>query len=105
MTESRTPQTKTARQARIVELISRQAVRSQGELAHLLTHDGLPVTQGTLSKDLVDVGAVRVIDLGCGPGALLTALRDDRRFTDIVGVDVSPAALLQAERDVVQADS
>jgi transcriptional regulator of arginine metabolism len=60
MTESRTPQTKTARQARIVELISRQAVRSQGELAHLLTHDGLPVTQGTLSKDLVDVGAVRV---------------------------------------------
>ena len=60
MTEVRTPQTKTARQARIVELISRQAVRSQSELALLLAEDGVPVTQGTLSKDLLDVGAVRV---------------------------------------------
>ncbi|MCW3157980.1 arginine repressor [Micropruina sonneratiae] len=60
MTESRTPQTKTARQARIVELISREPVRSQSELAGLLAREGVPVTQGTLSKDLVDVGAVRV---------------------------------------------
>ena len=60
MTEPRLPQTKTARQARIVELITRQAVRSQTELAHLLAADGVVVTQGTLSKDLVDVGAVRV---------------------------------------------
>jgi transcriptional regulator of arginine metabolism len=60
MTEPRTPQTKNARQARIVELISRQAVRSQTELAHLLAAEGVAVTQGTLSKDLVDVGAVRV---------------------------------------------
>ena len=60
MTEPRTPQTKTARQARIVELISRHPVRSQTELAHLLAGEGVAVTQGTLSKDLVDVGAVRV---------------------------------------------
>ena len=60
MTEFRTPQTKIARQARIVELITRQSVRSQTELAQLLAADGVPVTQGTLSKDLVDVGAIRV---------------------------------------------
>ncbi|MFT3861422.1 MAG: hypothetical protein QM721_08885 [Micropruina sp.] len=60
MTEPRTPQTKTARQARIVELIARRQVRSQTELAHLLAAEGIVVTQGTLSKDLVDVGAVRV---------------------------------------------
>lgn len=60
MTEFRTPQTKTARQARIVELITGRPVRSQTELAQLLAADGMPVTQGTLSKDLVDVGAVRV---------------------------------------------
>ncbi len=60
MTEFRTPQTKTARQARIVELITRRPVRSQTELAQLLAADGVPVTQGTLSKDLVDVGAIRV---------------------------------------------
>lgn len=47
---------------------------------------------------LSDVGAARVVDLGCGSGALLVALRDDHRFTEIVGVDVSLAALEQAER-------
>ena len=60
MTEPRLPQTKIARQARIVELIGRQPVRSQIELAALLAAEGVTVTQGTLSKDLVDVGAIRV---------------------------------------------
>lgn len=60
MNETRLPQTKTARQARIVELIGRQPVRSQSELAALLAAEGVTVTQGTLSKDLVDVGAIRV---------------------------------------------
>ena len=60
MTEFRTPQTKTARQARIVELITRQSVRSQTELAQLLAADGVPVTQGTLRMDVVDGGAIRV---------------------------------------------
>ena len=54
------PQTKTARQARIVELITHRPVRSQTELVQLLAAEGVAVTQGTLSKDLVDVGAVRV---------------------------------------------
>ena len=35
-------------------------IRSQTELAELLAAEGFAVTQGTLSKDLVDVGAVRV---------------------------------------------
>ena len=60
MTESRSPSTKTARQARIVELITRHPVHSQVELAARLADEGFVVTQGTLSKDLVDVGAVRV---------------------------------------------
>lgn len=54
------PQTKAARQARIVDLVQRASVRSQSELADLLRADGFPVTQGTLSRDLTDVGAVRV---------------------------------------------
>ena len=40
----------------------------------------------------------RVIDLGCGEGRLLRSLIDDRAFTEIVGVDVSPDALTKAER-------
>ncbi|WP_433299756.1 3' terminal RNA ribose 2'-O-methyltransferase Hen1 [Actinoplanes sp. CA-030573] len=47
---------------------------------------------------LHDVEAARVLDLGCGPGALLAALIKDRRFTEIVGCDVSSAALDQAAR-------
>ena len=47
---------------------------------------------------LHDVEAARVLDLGCGGGALLTALVKDRRFTEIVGCDVSAKALELAAR-------
>jgi transcriptional regulator of arginine metabolism len=60
MTEQRTPVTKSARQSRIAELIEREAVRSQTELASRLAADGIAVSQGTLSKDLLELGAVRV---------------------------------------------
>jgi transcriptional regulator of arginine metabolism len=52
--------TKTARQAKIISLLEQQQVRSQAELAELLAADGVQVNQGTLSRDLVEVGAVRV---------------------------------------------
>ena len=52
--------TKTARHAKIISLLSTQQVRSQTELADLLVADGISVNQGTLSRDLVEVGAVRV---------------------------------------------
>jgi transcriptional regulator of arginine metabolism len=54
------PATKTARHARIVDLLGRTAVRSQTELAELLSGDGVSVTQATLSRDLVELGAVKV---------------------------------------------
>jgi 3' terminal RNA ribose 2'-O-methyltransferase Hen1 len=44
------------------------------------------------------VGATRVLDLGCGAGALLAELVGDRRYTEIVGVDVSSGALDLAAR-------
>jgi transcriptional regulator of arginine metabolism len=55
--------TKAARQQRIAELLGEHAVRSQAELADLLALEGLHVTQGTLSRDLVELDAVRVRDL------------------------------------------
>ncbi|GAB3549387.1 arginine repressor [Arthrobacter tumbae] len=54
------PTTKIARQARITALLTAQSVRSQSELAELLADDGLQVAQATLSRDLVELGAVRV---------------------------------------------
>jgi 3' terminal RNA ribose 2'-O-methyltransferase Hen1 len=47
---------------------------------------------------LHEVEASRVLDLGCGGGALLAALLKDRRFSRIVGADVSSRALEQAAR-------
>ena len=49
-----------ARQQRIVEILASTAVRSQTELLDHLAADGIEVTQATLSRDLVDVGAERV---------------------------------------------
>lgn len=57
---SRAPMTKTARQARIIAILEQHAVRSQSELAELLATEQVQVTQGTLSRDLVEVGALRV---------------------------------------------
>ena len=54
------PLTKNARQQRIVELIESGQVRSQSELVERLTADGLSVTQATLSRDLVELDAVKV---------------------------------------------
>jgi transcriptional regulator of arginine metabolism len=54
------PGTKRARQQRIVELLATEQVRSQSELAELLNADGLAVTQATLSRDLVELDAVKV---------------------------------------------
>ncbi|WP_250000677.1 3' terminal RNA ribose 2'-O-methyltransferase Hen1 [Actinoplanes sp. M2I2] len=47
---------------------------------------------------LAEAGASRVLDLGCGGGALLAALLKDRRYTEIVGTDVSARALETAAR-------
>jgi transcriptional regulator of arginine metabolism len=54
------PATKGARQQLIVDLLTRHPVRSQTELGELLAGAGLHVTQATLSRDLLDLDAVKV---------------------------------------------
>ena len=54
------PATKAARQQLVVDLLGRHVVRSQGELAGLLAEAGVTVTQTTLSRDLVELDAVKV---------------------------------------------
>jgi transcriptional regulator of arginine metabolism len=54
------PSSKTARHARIAALIRERAIRSQGELGDLLAAEGLATTQATLSRDLEELGAVKV---------------------------------------------
>lgn len=51
---------RTQRQHLIAQLLEQHAVRSQGELADLLVAQGTDVTQATVSRDLVEIGAVKV---------------------------------------------
>jgi transcriptional regulator of arginine metabolism len=52
--------TRSARQARIRELIDAQPVTSQTQLAALLAETGIEVTQATLSRDLEELGAAKL---------------------------------------------
>ncbi len=54
------PDTKSARQQLIVELLGHEPVRSQGDLAELLEVRGVNATPSTISRDLVELDAVRV---------------------------------------------
>ncbi|MGI9083939.1 MAG: arginine repressor [Aeromicrobium sp.] len=56
----RIPATKAARQQLIVDLLGKEAVRSQGDLVELLTAHGVRSTPSTVSRDLVELDAVRV---------------------------------------------
>src|SRR3954452_5862975 len=51
---------RSARQARIRDLIEAQQVTSQTHLAALLGEKGVEVTQATLSRDLEELGAVKL---------------------------------------------
>lgn len=57
---AREPTSKTARHARIVSTLSGRAIHSQAELARVLAEAGLTVTQATLSRDLEELGAVKL---------------------------------------------
>ncbi|GIV07577.1 MAG: 3' terminal RNA ribose 2'-O-methyltransferase Hen1 [Fimbriimonadales bacterium] len=53
---------------------------------------------GAVIATLRSLGAQRVLDLGCGEGALLTLLAEERSFKQITGLDVSLTRLRIAER-------
>ena len=51
---------KTSRQHQIVRLLADVAVSSQGQLVELLDGAGVEATQATVSRDLEDIGAIKV---------------------------------------------
>ncbi|MEV4248685.1 arginine repressor [Streptosporangium canum] len=101
------PMTKVARQARIAELLARQPVRSQPDLAKLLLESGVEVTQATLSRDLDELGALK---LRAEDGSLVYALPGEgggRIPLARLGSGESPAARLGrlAEELLVSAEA
>lgn len=65
------PATKSARHQHIVDLVTHHEIRSQTELADRLAEGGVRVTQATLSRDLVELDAIKV---RASSGALVYAV-------------------------------
>ncbi|WP_030335735.1 arginine repressor [Micromonospora parva] len=91
------PLTRAARHARIVELIRDRTIRSQTELADLLAADGVGVTQATLSRDLEELGAVKVRG-GDGPAVYLIPEDGQRPLRD---AEAAPARLVRLLRELL----
>lgn len=90
--------TKTGRQQMIVDLLNRHPVRSQGDLADLLFAEGVHATASTISRDLVELDAVRVRH---GDGGLVYAVpgeggdRTPRPATDSVAGQAKLARIVR----------
>ncbi len=86
------PGTKAARQARIAAILAREQVHSQEQLAGLLSqYTGMHVTQATLSRDLDEIGVVR---LRGADGTLVYALpADPGGHGSLAGTSLSGPAL------------
>ncbi|MGI5149236.1 arginine repressor [Plantactinospora sp. CA-294935] len=91
------PLTRAARHARIVDLIRERAIRSQTELADLLADGGVQVTQATLSRDLEELGAVKVRG-GDGPAVYLIPEDGKRPLRD---AEQAPARLIRLLRELL----
>ncbi len=69
---------KTQRQHRITQLLETQPVTSQTQLVELLAAAGVEATQATVSRDLEEVGAVKVRMAGGEPAYAVPELPKDR---------------------------
>lgn len=99
---------RTARQALIVGILENQAVHSQQQLSAILKHQGIAITQASLSRDLDELGAYKVkpragkayyvIDgqQGGGETAATGPVLKLRRMLEelVVGIDSSGATLV-----------
>ncbi|WP_063044692.1 3' terminal RNA ribose 2'-O-methyltransferase Hen1 [Nocardia pseudovaccinii] len=95
----------TASEATAAETTAAEAAESEATSAHATAAEpaategeerapSLAVTRrAAVLAALRGAGARRVLDLGCGEGALLRELLADKAFTEVVGVDVSMRAL------------
>jgi len=75
------PATKNARHQLIIDLVTHHEVHSQSELRDLLAGEGIDVTQATLSRDLVELDAVKVRTAGGTLVYAVPAEGGDRRPT------------------------
>lgn len=94
--------TRAGRQAKITELVTALEIRSQTELVGLLAAEGIEVTQATLSRDLDELGAVKL--RGPDSGAPVYVIPEDG--SPVRGVQAGTDRLARLLADLlVSADS
>jgi transcriptional regulator of arginine metabolism len=91
--------TKAARQQRIIDLLNAHEVRSQAELARLLADDEVDVTQATVSRDLDELGAVRV---RAASGHLVYAVAPEGGSRVVLAANEEPAAMERLGRRLAE---
>lgn len=98
MTKQRStiPNTPAARRNRIAELLGSTSIRSQAQLEVMLRNDGLDVTQATLSRDLDELGSVKVRDTD---GSLVYALPSAENIGS--GAEASEARLARIANELL----
>jgi transcriptional regulator of arginine metabolism len=69
---------KNQRQHRIIQLVEQHPVTSQSQLVELLAGAGIEATQATVSRDLEDIGAVKVRAAGGDPVYAVPELPKER---------------------------
>lgn len=86
------PRTQAARRTRIIDILAARAIHSQEQLRTALAEEGFTVTQATLSRDLLELGAVKVPD-GDGRGAYAVVIEQspDRPETAVEATRLSRA--------------
>ncbi len=78
---------KVNRQIAIKQIISEQAIGSQEELCNALHKSGFEITQASLSRDLRELGIVR-INTPEGLRYVLNPLNEERRLQSFIGYEV-----------------
>jgi transcriptional regulator of arginine metabolism len=87
---------KPQRQHRIARLLEEQVISSQVQLVELLATEGLVLTQGTVSRDLEELGAVKVRIPGGQMAYAIPELAKDRLAPEDVLKKVLSEYLVEA---------
>ena len=86
------PATKAGRLSRIIETVRAAAIHSQTELSNRLAEAGIEVTQATLSRDLEELGAIKV--RGVDGGSAYYVIPEDGAPRPVAGGTTRLARLL-----------
>jgi len=86
-TDKETAMPKTKRQLAIKDLIAHRGVSTQDDLCRMLKRQGFEVTQATLSRDLKELGVVRV-STSDGPRYALNPAAEEQRLKSFIGYEI-----------------